>query len=58
MTEFVKAHSDVNDDLFIREAHLVALVDSRVYVHVPNRATIHEDVAFEMLGRENSGNRT
>ena len=48
----------VDDDLVIRKAKLIALVDRRADVHIPDRSAISQDVTHPLLGRENGGNRT
>jgi len=57
MIEFLHAHRDINRDFLIGIAHSMALINCRGDVDVPNRATVHEDVTFEVLRRENYGNR-
>lgn len=48
----VSAHGDVKDDVCGVVDDGEALLDGRVDVDVPDGASVHEDEALEVLGRE------
>jgi len=49
------SNSDVKDDVRGCETHVYALVNSGVNVNVPDGTTVHQHVAFEVLGWECDG---
>ena len=46
------ANNDVHDDVFLRVAHVEALVHGRVNIDVPGSATVHQNIALVVLGWE------
>ena len=52
------AYRNINDDIRGVKAHIEALEDGRAEIGVPDSTSIHEDVAIEMLRRENSWDRS
>ena len=47
----------VENDVLVRVHNLHALIDSRGQIDIPNGASVHEHVVFNLLRRENNGDR-